>query len=161
MRKYFSRFWAWYERHYELNLKISALLFFWQIIHLIWLSIVVVLPRALNYTSPDLPKWFNLVVALVDYTEIPALFSISIIYLFELKKKWSWKNFWLLTFLNSQWLHLFWITDEIVLDAFTSKLSVALPLWLAWVAIIIDYLELPVMYDTLKKYLALKKKPST
>ena len=28
----------------------------------------------------------------------------------------------------------------------------ALPVWLAWVAILIDYLELPVIYDTLRKF---------
>jgi hypothetical protein len=27
-----------------------------------------------------------------------------------------------------------------------------LPIWLAWIAILIDYLELPVIYDTLKKF---------
>jgi hypothetical protein len=28
-----------------------------------------------------------------------------------------------------------------------------LPIWLAWIAIGIDYLELPVIYDTLRKFL--------
>lgn len=33
-----------------------------------------------------------------------------------------------------------------------------LPVWLAWIAIFIDYLELPVIYDTIKEFIkALKQ----
>ena len=59
--------------------------------------------------------------------------------------------------LNSQWLHLFWITDEIVLEVLAVKTLVYIPAWLAWIAISIDYLELPVMYDTIIRTLRLKK----
>ena len=55
-------------------------------------------------------------------------------------------------FLNSQWLHIFWITDEYVsAELAGAGAASALPGWLAWVAILIDYLELPVIYDTLKR----------
>ena len=68
------------------------------------------------------------------------------------------KKAWLfLLLLNSQWLHLFWITDEIVLETFTGQALFPIPVWLAWIAISIDYLELPVMYDTVTKTLRLKK----
>ena len=54
-------------------------------------------------------------------------------------------------FLNSQWLHIFWITDEYVAAELGGSSNAALPGWLAWVAILIDYLELPVIFDTLKR----------
>ncbi len=151
------KFWQWYERHYKTNLKLTAILFSWQVVHLIWLAAVVVVPELFSRPRPDLPHWFNLLLAFVDYTEIPALLGISLIYIHELRKKFGWKNFLLLLFLNSQWLHLFWITDEFVINAFTNQFYVNLPLWLAWLAILIDYLELPVMFDTFKKYLNLNK----
>ncbi len=55
-----------------------------------------------------------------------------------------------LVFLNSQWLHIFWITDEFVIVAGDGE-STSLPAWLASVALLIDYLELPVIYDTVKR----------
>ena len=55
-----------------------------------------------------------------------------------------------LAFLNSQWLHIFWITDEFVVST-NEDMATALPAWLAYVAILIDYLELPVIYDTFRK----------
>ena len=63
----------------------------------------------------------------------------------------SWKSILFLILLNSQWLHLFWITDEVVVAQFTGAAAIAIPVWLSWCAIMIDYLELPVMYDTFKK----------
>lgn len=55
---------------------------------------------------------------------------------------------------KTQWIHLFWITDEFVVDSFTGNgTNTILPIWLAWAAIPIDYLELPVIYDTMKKFL--------
>jgi hypothetical protein len=55
-------------------------------------------------------------------------------------------------FLNSQWLHIFWITDQYVSNELAGRAAVSsLPAWLAWVAILIDYLELPVIYDTFRR----------
>lgn len=155
--KLINRLLAWYEKHYNFHLKLSTFLFSLQIVHLFWLTIFVVIPKTFGFLPFFLPKWFNFLLALVDYTEIPALISISLIYINELKKRFSSKNFLLLIFLNSQYLHIFWITDEIVIKTFSGLSVVALPIWLAWLAIFIDYLELPVMYDTIKKYLLLKK----
>lgn len=92
------------------------------------------------------------VIVLVDYTEIPALLSVSLIYINELRQGWDGKSFLYLLFLNSQWLHIFWITDEFVETSFNNAGTI-LPFWLALAAIAIDYLELPVMYDTTKKVL--------
>jgi signal transduction histidine kinase len=87
----------------------------------------------------------------VDYAEIPALLLISAIYLGDLRKEFQWKAIFYLFLLNSQWLHLFWITDEFVIEQFIGISATHLPLWLAWVAILIDYLELPVIADTMRR----------
>ena len=148
-----QKFWGWYERHYKFHLRLSVLLFSWQIIHLIWLAIYIVVPRLFGTMPPELPKALNFLLVVVDYTEIPALISTSLLYINDLRKKFSGKAFWFLIFLNTQWLHLFWVTDEVVAQMLVEKTLVAMPIWLAWVAILIDYLEVPVMYDTIKRWL--------
>lgn len=148
-----EKFWAWYERNYHWNVAISSILFLWQLVHLYWLTTDVVWARLFGYRifSPDdLPR---LLLILVDYTEIPALISTTILYINEHRRKWALKNILFIIFLNAQWLHLFWITDDIVVAKFTGVEVVAIPIWLAWTAILIDYLELPVIYDTTKKFL--------
>lgn len=148
----FERFWAWYERTYALNITIAFGLFVLQLIHLVWLTGDVVWPRLFGEEIFRLHGGPEMLVALVDYTEIPALISVSLIYINELRKRWSASHVLYLIFLNSQWLHLFWITDEFVVDAFSTNPSTILPVWLAWIAILIDYLEIPVMVDTAAKF---------
>ena len=147
-----QRFWAWYERHYALTLALTTFLFALQVVHLWWLATHVIALRLLGesffYTNP----FIQTVIILVDYTEIPALVSTTLLYLFELRKQFSWKALLFIVFLNSQWLHLFWITDEFVIEQFAGRHDgTVLPAWLAWVAILIDYLELPVIVDTFLK----------
>ncbi|HYI14355.1 MAG TPA: hypothetical protein VEX37_03115 [Thermomicrobiales bacterium] len=152
VRRAVQVFFEWYERHYTLNIAIAALLFVLQLVHLYWLSADVVAQRLIgeSYFSPD--GLFYYAILIIDYTEVPALLSVSLIYINELRKGWSWKAFLFLLFLNSQWLHIFWITDEFVTAEFSGVTAgSSLPGWLAWIAILIDYLELPVIYDTLKK----------
>ncbi|MCH7641242.1 hypothetical protein IID22_03535 [Patescibacteria group bacterium] len=75
------------------------------------------------------------------------------VYLNVLRKKFNFVSTLFLVLINSQWLHIFWITDAFVLDSLTGgETRTILPFWLAWVAIFIDYLELPVIFDTLKKF---------
>ena len=50
------------------------------------------------------------------------------------------------------------ITDEIVYDSFFNSSFVELPVVLSWIAILIDYLELPVMADLFYKVIKKKKK---
>jgi hypothetical protein len=148
MSKPLQRFWAWYERYYALNVTLTAALFLLQVVHLYWLTAHVVMERltGVSYFNP-LPLW-QYIIIVVDYTEIPALISTSILYIYELRKDFRWRYIVFLIFLNSQWLHLFWITDEFVVNEFGSE-STVLPTWLAWVAICIDYLEIPVMIATI------------
>lgn len=144
-------FWGWYERHYTLILWATTLLFVLQVVHLYWLGTHVIAGRLLGYSLFNPPSFWQYVIIAVDYTEVPALISTSMLYIYELQKRFSWKAVVFLILLNSQWLHLFWITDEFVVNQFAGRAATLLPVWLAWVAIMIDYLEVPVMIDTFVK----------
>jgi hypothetical protein len=146
-----ERFWDWYERHYTLNVTLAAALFLLQVAHLVWLTGQVVIARLTGDPLFVLEGVLRWPLVLVDYTEVPALLSVSLVYLNELRREWQWRPLLLLLLLNSQWLHIFWITDEFVVSTSEQSSSSALPSWLAWVAILIDYLELPVMADTARR----------
>ena len=149
-------FFNWYNKNYRFYLWFTTLLFLLQLVHLFWLTCNVVMFKIFGVAL--FPPQLDWLIALVDYTEIPALISVSLVYLNEIFLGKADKKTWLyLLLLNSQWLHLFWITDEVVLENFTGQALVVIPVWLSWVAISIDYLELPVMYDTVVKTLRLKK----
>ncbi|MFN8221925.1 MAG: hypothetical protein U0R50_01605 [Gaiellales bacterium] len=152
MRAALRDFWAWYERHYTLNVGIAAGLFVVQLVHLFWLTVDPF--WALVFGDPLLviEKPWSWPVLLVDYTEVPALLSVSLVYVNELRTSGrSLRPIAYLVFLNSQWLHIFWITDAFVVESGTNGGASTLPIWLAYVAIMIDYLELPVIYDTFRK----------
>lgn len=147
-----KKFFDWYNNNYQLNLRVATLLFLLQIGHLIWLTCNVVLFRLFGVQW--FPPQLDWLVATVDYTEIPALISVSLIYINDIFLGKATKKTWLyLLLLNSQWFHLFWITDEVVVENFTGQALVPIPAWLSWIAIMVDYLEIPVMYDTIKKSL--------
>lgn len=145
-----NRFWIWYERNYKLNLVFSTGLFLLQLFHLYWLTTHVLGIFFFDQSFFIFPQDLGWLYALVDYTEIPALISVSLLYIHDLRKKQGSKfKPWLyLFFLNIQWVHLFWITDEIVLEHFQGTAPVPIPRAVALVAILIDYLELPVMVET-------------
>lgn len=146
-----AAFWEWYERHYRLNLTVAAGLFALQLLHLYWLTAHIVVLRLVGVSYFDVSPLWQLLLVLVDYAEVPTLMGVSVFYLHELRKRWRWKHVWYLFFLNSQWLHIFWITDEVVAEMFVGAAVVGLPLWLAWLALTIDYLELPVIFDTMSR----------
>jgi len=152
VRILWQRFFDWYERNYTINIAVAAGLFLLQLVHLYWLTLDVVFDRLFGESLFNPDGVFYVLILFVDYTEIPALLGVSLIYINELRKGFSWKPLLFLFFLNSQWLHIFWITDEFVVNEFTGEAAASsLPAWLAWTAILIDYLELPVIYDTMKK----------
>lgn len=153
MDKIFDGFWKWYEKHLTLNITIAAGLFVLQLIHLYWLTTHVVFLKVFGLSLFTPPPFWETVIVLVDYSEIPALITTSLVYINELRKKYRFKNVLYLIFLNSQFLHIFWITDEFVEARLTGAPEVTiLPIWLAFVAIAIDYLELPVIFETIKKF---------
>ncbi len=149
-----ERFWSWYERHLLLNLTITATLFLLQVVHLIWLALAVVVPRAFHLAPlwPDAPA-LELLITLIDYTEVPALLTTSLFYLRNLLQgEGARQAAFYLVLLNSQWLHIFWITDEFVVVTLTgSGEGTVLPPWLAWIAILIDYAEVPVIIDLARR----------
>lgn len=146
--------WQKYGQRYSLYSGITAGIFLLQIVHLYWLTTHVVSYRLLGISLFTPNDSWQFVIILVDYMEIPAIISTSVLYFYSLSQKWDKKDFVLLLLLNSQWLHLFWISDEFVESIFIGGVpSTILPAWLAWIAIVIDYLELPVMYDTTRKFL--------
>lgn len=150
MRSALKEFWKWYEEHYFLNLAVAGGLFMLQLIHLFWLATDVIAVKIFGTGIFDLRGVWEYIIVAVDYTEIPALITTSVLYLNEARKKANVKSVLFLFLINSQWLHLFWITDEFVIDALTGA-GTLLPASLAWVAIVIDYLEVPIIADILKK----------
>lgn len=159
MNQLFSKFWNWYERHYTINITVAAILFTLQIFHLYWLTTHVVIHKLIGISLWDPTNLLQNILILVDYTEIPAIITTSLVYINDLRKGFKLKSLLYLLFLDIQLLHIFWITDEFVVEQFMGNAAVILPLWLAWVAILIDYLELPVIFETLgKAFATLKKK---
>ncbi|MDP4000775.1 MAG: hypothetical protein Q8P83_00845 [bacterium] len=148
----FNKFWNWYQNNYLLILSITTLLFFVQIFHLYWLFTDIIVFRLTGKSAFVFPSFWGALSTFLDYTEIPAIVSTSILYIHFLREKFTTKNFLFLLFINIQWLHILWITDEIVVETFTGHNSFLV--WsatVAWLAILIDYLELPIIYDTVKK----------
>jgi hypothetical protein len=150
---FWGKFWSWYNKHLTLNISIAAGLFVLQLVHLTWLGLHVIAFKLVGHSlwTPS-PFWESIII-LVDYTEIPALISTALVYINEIQKHGvRFKPVWYIFSLAIQLLHMFWITDTFVLDKFTGKgPGVLLPEWLAWVAILIDYLEVPVIIETFKK----------
>ena len=156
MKNIFRRILAWYDRNSHLYIRAATILFVLQLIHLIWMTTNVLAFRLWGVSL--FPKELEPILALIDYTEIPALIGVTLIYVADIvggyKTRKAW---WYIILLNTQWIHLFWITDEIILQNFTGQILIKIPVWLSWIAIMIDYLELPVMYDTLKRSFGKKK----
>jgi hypothetical protein len=87
---------------------------------------------------------------IIDYIEIPALVAGLTYYALRIyeREKGLIKNTLLLAMLAVQVFHIFWITDDVVYSTFFgSSTAVEIPYYAAWVAILIDYLELPVIAD--------------
>ncbi|GIW05709.1 MAG: hypothetical protein KatS3mg060_0514 [Dehalococcoidia bacterium] len=142
-------FWEWYNRHYLANLIVSSGIFLLQIIHLYWLT---------GYVVEKLFGWHILVIpessplyAIPDYLEFPTLISVSLLYINQLRIRLHWRPLLYLILLNTQYIHIFWVTDELVVKTFAEQSLFTWTSWVAWVAIAIDYLEVPVIIDTLRQ----------
>ncbi len=143
-------FWHRYE---NLNLKIAFVLISLQLIHLYWLTADVVIQRITGerMLSVQHGSLLFILFIIIDYIEIPALVAGLTYYSLNIykKEKGSTKDVLLLSMLALQVFHIFWITDDVVYDTFfgSSSGSVEIPYYAAWVAILIDYLEVPVIVD--------------
>ena len=149
-------FWTKYE---SLNLKITFILISLQILHLYWLTADVVLQRIAGESYLGLPRILLPLFIIVDYVEIPALVSGITFYLFSIFKRGSHsrKNVVFLLLLAIQVVHIFWITDEVVYESLLDNDLVIFPVYAAWTAILIDYLEIPVMVDLFYKTFKVKR----
>lgn len=151
----FKPFWNWYERTYKAQLLVAVILFLVQAIHLIWLTVDVAIPKLTGTDILHLHRAAEFLISIVDYSEIPAIFSVSLIYINQIRKKIKTrKNIMMLAFLNSQWIHILWITDEFVVDIFNYPEQNLIAVTLALIAIGIDYLEIPVMIDATKQLIS-------
>jgi hypothetical protein len=142
------RFWRRYE---NLNLKIAFILISLQLVHLYWLTADVVIKRITGDSAMGLTISGPLLLffIIIDYIEIPALVAGLTYYALGIyKHEKTAKNVLLLAMLAVQVFHIFWITDEVVYDTFfESSSALEIPYYAAWIAILIDYLELPVIAD--------------
>jgi hypothetical protein len=142
----------WY-KYENLNLRLAFVLISLQLIHLYWLTADVVIQRITGESFLAVQQGSPLFIffIIIDYVEIPALISGITYYALNIYKdeKRSTKNALLLSMLALQVFHIFWITDEVVYDSFfgASSGSIEIPYYAAWIAILIDYLELPVIFD--------------
>ena len=157
----FKQIMDFYLRYQNINLKISFILISLQLLHLYWLTTYVVLYRLTGIDYFGELSDFILLFIIIDYIEIPALVSGVIYYLFTIiydkkEKEKRTRNTVLLILLAIQSIHIFWITDDIVYTTFVGSELIYMPEYFAWIAILIDYLELPVIYDLLKRII--KKK---
>lgn len=155
-----KRITSFYDRYENLNLKVTFVLIALQLIHLYWLATDIILVKLVGqswFPFPDIPA--PLFVA-IDYLEIPALFSGMVVYAMAIRRRGGHihRNVLFMAILAAQVFHLFWITDEVVYDALFNVVPIQLPIWLVWIAILVDYLELPIIWDLFRKAFSKKKK---
>jgi hypothetical protein len=145
--------------HYEtLSLKITFILMSLQLLHLYWLTTDVVLQKIFGQSFFVVPKNLLPLFVVIDYIEIPALVSGIIFYLYNIRSdEHSKKSYLFLGMLGVQVIHIFWITDDVVYSSFFKSSFVQIPSLLAWIAILIDYLELPVIGDLFYKIIKKKR----
>ena len=148
-------------RHYEtLGLKITFILIALQLVHLYWLTTDVVLQKIFGQSFFLVPKNLLPLFVVIDYIEIPALVSGIIFYIYSIRSgvEDSKKSYLFLGMLGVHVIHIFWITDDVVYSSFFKSSFVQIPSLLAWIAILIDYLELPVIGDLFYKIIKKEKR---
>ena len=128
-----------------------------------WLTTDVVLFKIFDRSYfPNFGDYI-IIFIIVDYIEIPAIISGIIYYLIifrnidKISNVSNYKNILFLFLHSIQVIHIFWITDEVVYETLSNSSLVGIPEYLAWISIIIDYLELPIIIDLFVKVLRNKK----
>lgn len=143
---------AFWHRYENLNLRVAFVLISLQLIHLYWLTADIVVKRIVQDESGGLSQTglLFLLFVVIDYIEIPALVAGLTYYgvsIYRRTEKRS-RNALFFALLAVQAFHIFWITDEVVYETLIgSSSAVQLPYIASWVAIAVDYLELPVIGD--------------
>jgi hypothetical protein len=140
------------EKYNHITTRIAFFLISLQIVHLTWLTTDIVLVKLFEGQEPLFPKSLEPVQAIIDYMEIPGIFAGAVIYLTAMtRRRESVKNALFLSLLLIQIIHIFWITDEVVYEVLLNSDLIDLPETVAWIAIMIDYMELPVIFDLFKR----------
>jgi hypothetical protein len=128
-------------------IKISFILMALQIIHLFWLTCNVTLPL-FNFNDLKFSEGSFLFVS-IDYLEIPSLIITCTSYLFIIfRESHKPKNILYFGMLVLQFLHIFWITDEFIVNYLDD-----LPIYLLVFVVFIDYSELFILLDLGKRLL--------
>ena len=155
-----EKFVNFYHRYENLNLKITFFLISLQILHLYWLTTDVVLQKIFGESFFIAPNNLLPIFVVIDYIEIPALISGLVFYSYNIRRDKSSANrsYLFIGLLGVQVIHIFWITDEVVYTSFFKSSLVEFPYILSWIAILIDYLELPVMADLFYRVIKKKKR---
>jgi len=155
-----QKFINFYHRYENLNLKITFVLISLQILHLYWLTTDVVLQKIFGQSFFLVPKSLLPIFVVIDYIEIPALISGIIFYTYSIRngEDSANKSYLFLGLLGVQVIHIFWITDQVVYNSLFKSSLVEIPYLLSWIAILIDYLELPVMADLFYKVVRKKRR---
>ena len=155
-----QKFINFYHRYENLSLKITFILISLQLIHLYWLTSDVVLQKIFGESFFIVPRAFLPLFVVIDYIEIPALVSGIIFYGYNIHsdKEDAKRSYLFLGMLAVQVFHIFWITDDVVYNSFFKSSFLEIPPVLAWIAILIDYLEIPVIADLLFKIIRKEKK---
>jgi hypothetical protein len=154
IKSIYNGFWGWYQRNYPAVLVVTTVIFLMQLAHLYWLFTSVILAKLTGQPAFELPEQLKITYVLADYLEVPTLVSASLIYINELRQRVTFKALLYLVLLNTQWAHILWITDEVLLTTFANYSLIEWNAAVAWVAILIDYLEVPVIIDTLRRVFA-------
>ncbi|MEK7521846.1 MAG: hypothetical protein AAB599_03565 [Patescibacteria group bacterium] len=134
-------FWRWYNKHLSLNIAIAAGLFTLQLVHLFWLTSNVVSQKLGFPNFFPVSSFWQWLLIIVDYTEIPAIITTSFLYINDLRSGKNNKALLYLLPLNSQWIHIFWITDEFVVEQFSKSYTPVLTGFLSWTAILKEALK--------------------
>jgi hypothetical protein len=151
MKSSLRHFWTWYQRHYAATLVVTTALFLFQGLHLYWLFTDVVLQRLTGHSYFAFPRAGLPLYVMIDYLEIPTHLSMTLLYIYELRRRVTVRGALLFLFLQIHWVHIVWITDDVVARDVTQHALFTWATGLAWIAILIDYLEVPIMLDQLHK----------
>src|ERR687886_410723 len=141
MRAFVESLWrplaAWYRRHYLATLIVTTALFLLQLFHLYWLFTDVILKRITGHSYFVFPPQGLLIYVLIDYLEIPTHLAAMGLYFYEFRQGIRMKSLFFFVLLQLHWVHLLWITDDVVVKSFAPGYE--LLTWgglAAWVAIL-------------------------
>ncbi len=151
LRDGWNAFWQWYRRHYLATLVITTAVFVLQLFHLYWLFTDVILKRITGQSYFLFPPQGLFIYVLIDYLEIPTHLSAMVLYFYEFRQGVRARSLFFFLLLQLHWVHLVWITDDVVVRDLTQHSLIAWGSIAAWIAIAIDYLEVPIIVDRLRR----------